>query len=170
MNALRKTIQQKTLRSFYLNLRRLILLLLFSLLLNAAFSQAKTFVKKFRPLADSLSMEYSIPASVMLGVSMVESGSGTSRNCRLLNNYFGIIGKNKLYKTKGIKTRYKQYDDATDSFVDFCKLIKKRKFYKKLKENKNYKLWIDAISKTNYSEVPETWKKRVLEAIRKNKL
>ncbi len=88
---------------------RLLMLILLSVIFNSSFAQTK-FVKKFRPLADSLSTEYGIPASVMLGVSILESSSGTSRNCKLLNNYFGIVGKNKLFKTKGIKTRYKQYD------------------------------------------------------------
>jgi hypothetical protein len=44
---------------------------------------------------------------------------------------------------------------------------KKKKFYKKLKDNKDYKLWLDAISKAGYSEVPTIWKQRVSEAIRK---
>ena len=133
-------------------------------------SQSKSYIKKFRPLADSLSSIYSIPASVILGVSLIESGSGTSRNCRLLNNYFGIVGKNNLKKTKGIKTRYKQYPDATASFVGFCKLLAKKKYYKKLKGKNDYKLWTDAISKSGYSEVPAVWKQRINEAIRKNKL
>jgi len=136
----------------------------------AGSSQSKTFIQKFRPLADSLSAIYSIPASIILGVSLIESGSGTSRNCRLLNNYFGIVGKNDLKKTKGIKTRYKQYTDATASFIDFCKLLAKKKYYKKLKGNMDYKLWTDAISKSNYSEVPEVWRQRINQAIRTNKL
>ena len=142
-------------------------LLLFSL---AASAQSKSFVQKFRPLADSLSAEYGIPASVILGVAIVESGSGTSRNCKLLNNYFGIVGKNNLHKTKGIKTRYKQYADATASFADFCKLLAKKKYYKKLKGYMDYKLWVDAISKNGYSEVPSVWRQRVTDAIRQNKL
>jgi Bax protein len=148
--------------------RRLLLLVFLTAVLNSSYSQTK-FVRQFKPLADSLYTEYGIPASVILGVSIIESSSGTSRNCRLLNNYFGIVGKNQLQK-KGIKTRYKQYPDATTSFVGFCHLLKKRKFYKKLKGNLNYKLWIDAISKSNYSEVPLVWKERVTTAIRKNKL
>jgi len=170
INALRKTIHQKRLLSVFFYCRRLLLPLFLSIFLNTGFAQSQAFIKKFRPLADSLSEEYGIPASVMLGVSMIESGSGTSRNCRLLNNFFGIVGKNNLYKTKKIKTRYKQYPDANSSFVDFCELVKRRKLYKKLKGNMNHKLWIDAISKTGYSEVPEIWKKRILEAIRKHKL
>jgi flagellum-specific peptidoglycan hydrolase FlgJ len=139
-------------------------LLLLSLSLPA---QTKHFLQKFRPLADSLSAEYGIPAAIILGVSILESGSGTSRNCKLLNNYFGIVGKNNLLKTKGIKTRYRQYPDAIASFVDFCKLLAKKKYYKKLKGNMDYKLWVDAISKSGYSEVPVVWKKRVSDTIKK---
>lgn len=148
---------------------RLLMLVLLSVIFNSSFAQTK-FVKRFRPLADSLSTEYGIPASVILGISILESSSGTSRNCKLLNNYFGIVGKNKLLKRKGIKTRYKQYDNATASFIDFCHIIKKKKFYKILKGNMNYKLWVDAISKKGYSEIPDIWKERVLTTIRKNKL
>ena len=106
----------------------------------------------------------------MLGVAILESGSGTSRNCKLLNNHFGIVGKNDLLKTKGVKTRYKQYPDALASYVDFCKVIKKKKLYKKLKDNMDHRLWVDAISKAGYSEIPEYWRTKVLETIRKNKL
>ncbi|MEI9911305.1 MAG: glucosaminidase domain-containing protein [Bacteroidota bacterium] len=109
-------------------------------------------------------------ASVMLGVAIMESGSGTSRNCKLLNNHFGIIGKNNLLKTKGVKSRYKQYPDAMASYVDFCRLMTKKKFYKKLKGNMDHKLWADAISKAGYSEIPAIWKQRLLDIIRKNKL
>jgi Bax protein len=149
--------------------RRLLMLIFLSVFLNSGFAQSK-FVRRFRPLADSLSIEYGIPAAVILGVSIIESSSGTSRNCKLLNNYFGVVGKNKVYKTKGIKTRYKQYPDAIASFIDFCHLLKKKKFYKKLKGSMNYNLWIDAISKNGYSEIPAIWKERVLNTIRKNKL
>lgn len=133
-------------------------------------AQTKTFVQKYRPLADSLSSVYGVPASVMLGVAIIESGSGTSRNSKLLNNFFGIVGRNNLLKTKGIKSRYRQYDSDTASFVGFCKLQAKKKYYKKLYGNMDYRLWTDAISKSGYSEVPAVWKQRVNDAIRKNKL
>ena len=51
-------------------------------------------------------------------------------------------------KTKGIKSAYKQYDNVAESYKDFCKVVKKKKFYKKLKGNKDYKTWVDEISKT----------------------
>jgi len=135
-----------------------------------ATAQTKSYINKFRPLVDSLSAEYGIPPAIMLGVSIIESSSGTSRNCKLLNNYFGIVGKNDLLKTKGIKTRYKQYEDATASFVHFCKVLAKKKYYKKLKGNGDYRLWTEAMSQHGYSEVPAVWRSRINEAIRKNKL
>lgn len=133
---------------------------------QAGFAQTR-YVQTYKPYADSLSAEYGIPAAVMLGVAILESGSGTSRNAKLLNNHFGIVGKNKLTT---VKSRYKQYEHPRESYKDFCKLVKKKKFYEKLKGNTNPTLWIEALSKVGYSEVPETWKSRVLSTIKKNKL
>ncbi|HYM94681.1 MAG TPA: glucosaminidase domain-containing protein [Chitinophagaceae bacterium] len=133
-------------------------------------SAQSEYVQKYSDLADSLSEVYGIPAAVILGIAIIESSSGTSRNCRLLNNHFGIVGRNDLLKTKKIKTRYKQYPNDTSSYVDFCRLMTRKRFYYRLKGNKDYKLWIDAISKAKYSEVPVVWRQRILDAIRKNKL
>lgn len=140
-------------------------------LVQCVFAQTQAkYIQKYRSLADSLSKEYGIPAAVILGVAIVESGAGTSRNCKLLNNHFGITGKNNLLKTKGIRTRYKQYKDVVSSYVDFCKLQKKKKYYKKLKDNKKYMLWLEAISKSGYSEAPAAWKAKIVSIIKKNKL
>ena len=120
-------------------------------------------------MADSLSSVYGVPTSIILGVAILESGSGTSRNCKLLNNHFGIVGKNDLLKTNHIN-QVKQYSDSRSSYIDFCKLMTKKRFYKKLKDNYDYTLWAQAISKSGYSEIPEYWRTKVLETIRKNKL
>jgi Bax protein len=147
------------------------ILLTISMVLLALLSTGQTkYVKKYRPLADSLEKEFGIPAAVILGVAIIESSSGTSPNCKLLNNHFGIVGKNKVFKTKHIRTRYKQYPDSRASYIDFCKVLVKKKFYKKLKGNLNYHLWLDAISKAGYSEVPSIWKQRITSAIQRNKL
>lgn len=148
---------------------KLLFLCLGLVFFQAAFSQSK-YIAKYKRLADSLYQVYGVPAAVTLGVAIVESASGTSRNAKLLNNHFGIVGKNNLLKTKGIKTRYKQYPDVRASYLDFCRIMSKRKFYKNLKGNQDYKLWTEAISKSNYSEIPEEWRKRVNSTIKKNSL
>ena len=119
------------------------------------------FLKKFTPLADSLSAEYGIPSTVILSVSIIESAAGTSKNCHMLNNYFGMEGKNDLKKTQGISSRYKAYPDATASFVHFCDVVSRKKFYPKLKGSKDPHVWVTAISKSGYSEIPEVWRERV---------
>lgn len=145
-------------------------LFIVTLLLTFQLAAQSSFVSKYRPLADSLGKAYGVPTSVILGIAIIESSNGTSRNVRLLHNYFGIVGKNHLRKTKGIRTRYKQYASDTASFVDFCKLLTRKKFYEKLKGNRNHKGWILALSKTGYSEKPEVWRKLILSTIQKNNL
>jgi Bax protein len=149
--------------------RRSFLLLVCLFVYITANSQS-AYVKKYLPLAEELSKEHGIPVSVILGIAIHESGSGTSKHAKLLNNHFGIKGKNKLLKEKSIRSAYKQYDDVKDCYKDFCKIIKKKKFYKNLKGNKDYTLWVDAISKAGYSVIPETWKQRILSTIKKNRL
>lgn len=128
------------------------------------------YVRQFRPLADSLSAQFGIPAGVILGIAVIESSNGKSRNCKLLNNHFGIVGKNNMLKTRGIRTRYRQYRDARESYLDFCRLIARKKFYVNLRNKSDYRVWIDAISRSGYSEAPSTWRRLITEAIVSNKL
>lgn len=152
-----------------INWKKQLFTLLLLVTLGSLQAQSK-YVTRYRPIADSLSEVYGIPEAVILGVAILESGSGTSRNAKLLNNHFGIVGRNNLLKTKGIRTRYKQYPSVKASFADFCRLLSRRKFYARLKGKDEPGLWVDAISKTGYSENPVEWKKRITAAIKKNKL
>lgn len=128
------------------------------------------YIKRYKPLADSIAAVAEMPASVILGIAGLESGFGTSRNAKLLRNHFGVKGKNRLWKTKKIKSSYKQYLNVEDSYIDFVRIVKNKRFYETLKGNKDYTLWINAISKSGYSEVPKTWAKRVLQVIKRYKL
>lgn len=145
-------------------------ILLFILLSFQKAPAQNPYIKKYKPIADSLSIVYGIPSSVMLGVAIIESGAGKSRNCKLLKNHFGIKGKNNLLKTHGIKSAYKQFASDLASYVAFCQLLTRKKFYSRLKGVNNHILWLDAISKAGYSTVPETWKKNITAAIHKHKL
>ncbi len=126
----------------------------------------RNYIKQYSELVKSLSEEFGIPTSIITAISIVESGAGKSRTARLLNNHFGVVGKNKLMKTKGIKTKYKQYTSAEQSFREFCKMISRKKYYAKLKNNNNHKLWVEAMAKAGYSTQPEVWKKEILRAIK----
>src|ERR1700751_5034009 len=106
------------------------------LLLNAHICSAQrsttSYISKFLPMTRELSLQWGIPISIILGVSILESGSGTSINCRQLNNYFGVKGRNHLKKRH---TKYKQYASAEASFNDFCRILSRKTFYFKLKNN-----------------------------------
>ncbi|RZM15714.1 MAG: muramidase, partial [Pedobacter sp.] len=86
------------------------------------------------------------------------------------NNHFGVKGKNNLMKTKGIRTAYKQYTSVASSYAAFCQLLSRKKFYSKLKGDRDYKKWIIAISNAGYSTAPVQWRQKVTQAIKKYKL
>jgi len=125
------------------------------------------YIEKYSQLVDSLSNVYGIPSCVIFGIAVLESGSGQSKNCKLLNNHFGIVGKNSLLLTHGIKSRYKQYPSDNASFIDFVKVISRKKYYLGLKGNTSCERWVLEISKHGYSEFPEDWRIKVLKVIKK---
>lgn len=148
---------------------RLLLVGIFFVSINICSAQKSTnsYIEKFLPIAKDLSVQWGIPVSIILGVSILESGSGTSINCRQLNNYFGVKGHNHLKKRH---TKYKQYATSEDSFNDFCRIVSRKKFYAKLKGNQDYKLWLTAMNKRNYAGAKEVWIQRIKLLIRKHKL
>ena len=145
------------------------LLLLQLIFCQLTFAQKTTlkYIDKFLPIAKELSSEFEIPVSIILGVSIFESASGKSANCRDLNNYFGVKGKNHLKKRK---TKYKQYAKPEDSFRDFCGIVSRKKFYQKLKGTSDYKLWLNAMNKAEYAGAKHLWVNGISKIIRFYKL
>ena len=135
-----------------------------------AFAQTSRYIKQYTHLADSLSKVYAIPRNVILAIAVVESSSGSGRVHNLLNNHFGIVGRNNLKITHQIKTRYKQYPNAIASFKDFCVLISKKRFYPELRGEWKSREWVEAISKVGYSAIPSLWMQRVSFVIHTYKL
>jgi flagellum-specific peptidoglycan hydrolase FlgJ len=119
------------------------------------------YFNKYQSLADSLEKEYSIPSSVMLAVAYHESAGGQSRNAKLLNNHFGITGSNNLKHTHNITSRYKQYDNVTESYIGFCQLVSRRSFYDNLKGSIDYSKWVNAIAKSGYSSNSTKWATKI---------
>ena len=142
-------------------------LLLFVVNICSAQEVTLKYIRKHLPLAADLSQEYGIPTSIILGVSILESGSGTSLNCRQLNNYFGVKGHNHLKKRR---TKYKQYASAKESFTDFCGILSRKRFYPRLKNNMDYHLWLRDMNRSKYSSAQEIWVHRIKLIITKYKL
>jgi len=120
-----------------------------------------SYVDKYNPMAQELMKDHNIPASVILAISMLESGSGTSKLSQNKHNYFGVK-KGKVYRG---------YENDSASFKDFCEIIARKKYYDYLTKNNimDYKVWLTKIQSGGYS-VSKDWKTKVLYYIEKYKL
>ncbi|MBC7552913.1 MAG: glucosaminidase domain-containing protein [Taibaiella sp.] len=148
--------------------RKLLIIGALSLIITAN-AQNSTYINNHKSISTELSEQYGIPSSLILAVALVESSSGNGKAARKLNNHFGIVGKNSM-REKGYRSRYKQYKNDNESFLDFCRLVSNKKFYSRLKDNNNPGEWVKALSHAGYSTQPELWEKKILNTISVNRL
>jgi Bax protein len=149
-------------------IKLLVLTLLVSVL--SVHAQNGSYINNHKVIATLLSRHYGIPAPVILAVAAIESSGGEGPAARVLNNHFGIEGKNGFVNKKGHSSRYKQYANVIASYIDFCKLMTRKRFYNKLKGKQDSKAWVMAISRCGYSEAPEEWTAKVLGVLSKIKM
>jgi Bax protein len=154
-------------------IKRILKMGLLTLCLPAGMMQARAqnaaYIFNHKIMASLLSQCYGIPAPVILAVAAVESSGGAGPAAKVLNNHFGIVGKNNIVNDQGHKSRYKQYDNVFASYLDFCRVISRKSFYGHLKDNDNIKSWIVALSRAGYSEEPEQWERKVYSVLASNK-
>jgi len=123
-------------------------------------------VARHRLIAAVLSQAYHIPASLILAVATVESSGGCGPAAKVLHNHFGIVGKNYFVNQRGHKSRYKQYSSEFESYLDFCAMLTRKRFYPKLIHNRDPMAWVKAMSKAHYSEAPAEWVSKVSGVLR----
>ncbi|MGP1500239.1 glucosaminidase domain-containing protein [Bergeyella cardium] len=145
------------------NLKTVVISILLVLSFSSVKAQKKhSYIEKHKEIAAQLSQEYGIPSTVILAVAFVESGGGTSKNSQILNNHFGIVGKNTVNKS-----RYRSFLSTQDSFRAFCDLLSRKKYYQRLKGNDDHSEWVKAIAKAGYSTQPQEWMRRINLMIKK---
>jgi flagellum-specific peptidoglycan hydrolase FlgJ len=144
--------------------RKLLVLVLLGVMFSAN-AQNKTYIANHKIIATLLGESYGIPAPLILAVAAIESSGGKGPAAKVLNNHFGIEGENDYVNKKGHSSRYKQYANEWASYLDFCQLLTRKRFYNKLKGNTNTKAWVHAMSLAHYSEVPEEWENKVLSVL-----
>jgi len=133
---------------------------------GAAFGQsaASTYIEKYKEEAIKKMNEYGVPASIILGIAIHESGSGTSKIAKYLNNHFGKKGPND---SKEIHSAYKGYDSVEDSYEDFIATLKNHSQFAKLFDKYavyDYKNWVLGIQRGGYA-ASKTWASQVLAII-----
>jgi LysM repeat protein len=132
-------------------------------------SAAARYIELYKEAAVRIMKENGIPASIVLGVAIHESGSGTSKIARVLNNHFGFKGHNQ---SKEIKSAYKGYDSVQASYADFAEMLKSRTKFSPLFDQYSsfdYYGWAKGIQRAGYAS-SRTWASQVLAIIRKYEL
>lgn len=147
-------------------------LLMFVLVLISAAATAQTstnYIEKYKDAAIKAMNMHGIPASIILGVAMHESGNGTSKIAKHLNNHFGIKGKNNSTE---IRSAYKGYESVEESYNDFIGLLQRRSQFSWLFDHVgvyDYRSWALAIQRGGYAQ-SRTWASQVMGIIKKFKL
>ena len=133
---------------------------------------SQSYIEQFKDNAISIMRETGIPASIILGIAMHESGNGNSNIAQKLNNQFGIKGNSGsvYYKNKKkVRSAYKKYDSIMDSFADFARIITQRRdrgaISSELTETE-YEKWVKGIQRSGYAS-SKKWGAQVLAIIRK---
>jgi flagellum-specific peptidoglycan hydrolase FlgJ len=136
---------------------------------------SQSYIEKFKDNAIEIMHQSGIPASIILGIAMHESGCGNSAIATNLNNQFGMKGGGTTvyYKNKKkVKSAYKAYDSVLDSFNDFARVITEKKKFSHLAEkfsSVDYVGWVKGIERSGYAS-SKKWGKQVLAIINKYQL
>lgn len=132
---------------------------------------ARKYIKAHSSIAMDLMKKTGVPASVILGVAMVESSLGRSKNSKVLNNHFGIIGKNDKSEKLGYHSDMRQFRDAEASYQGFVKVVTSKSFYEKLKGSLDFSKWLTNLNKAGYCATDgQGWMRDIKFFIRKYSL
>jgi flagellum-specific peptidoglycan hydrolase FlgJ len=132
---------------------------------------AHSYLIQYAPLAQSLAAKTGIPASVILGIALIESGHGAGKNTRMLKNHFGVKGTNHL-PSQGINYHsiYRSYRSDEASYGHFCTIIKRKGYYHSMIGNIAYKDWLLKINTGYYSSAGMLWVEKIVQAIKIHRL
>lgn len=117
------------------------------------------YIENYKGVAQANMEKYGIPASIILGQAILESGSGTGSLSVQANNHFGIkchkdwLGQTVKYDDDAIDECFRKYYNASDSFRDHSLFLTSRPRYSPLfKLNKtDYKAWAKGLKAAGYA-------------------
>ncbi len=147
-------------------------LLFIILCAQTLFATAQTteeYIEEYADIAQDLSEEHNIPASIILGVAIHESAAGKSKIARYLNNHFGFKGKNSNTE---IRSAYRDFPTVDSSYNHFITFLKSRAHFNSLfdkHDQYDFKSWARGIQRGGYAR-SRTWASQVIALINKYEL
>lgn len=141
-----------------------LLLIVFGVSCSAQSSSAvRAYVDRYAPTALRLEKEYGIPAPIILAQGILESGAGTSSLTLASNNHFGIKAGSgwsgrvhHAWDDETVKSRFRCYSSADESFRDYAKLLSTSRYYRSLFDINiyDYRGWAHGLKKAGYATAP----------------
>ena len=138
--------------------------LLLSLSLSAqTSSEIRAYIDKYRQVALDQEKEFGIPAPITLAQGILESGAGTSKLTVNSNNHFGIKalggwggGVYLAWDDEPVKSRFRTYASAEESFRDHSLVLKNSPRYRSLftKSVFDYRSWAVGLQAAGYATAP----------------
>jgi flagellum-specific peptidoglycan hydrolase FlgJ len=121
------------------------------------------YIDNYKGVAQANMVKYGIPASIILGQAILESGSGTGPLSAQANNHFGIkchtdwLGQTVKYDDDAVDECFRKYYNASESFRDHALFLTNRPRYSSLfKLNKtDYRAWAKGLKAAGYATDPQ---------------
>ncbi len=121
------------------------------------------YISKYKDVAKSNMSQYGIPASIILGQGILESGAGTGVLSSVANNHFGIkcheewTGASVRYDDDSAQECFRKYNQSNDSYMDHALFLTSRPWYAglfKLKKD-DYREWAKGLKSAGYATDPK---------------
>ncbi|MBU3681387.1 MAG: LysM peptidoglycan-binding domain-containing protein [Flavobacterium sp.] len=121
------------------------------------------YIDQYDEIAKSNMIQYGIPASIILGQGILESGAGTGPLSVLANNHFGIkchkewTGPSVKYDDDAAQECFRKYEHSNQSYQDHSLFLTSRPRYKGLfaLEKGDYKQWAIGLKAAGYATDPK---------------
>ena len=117
------------------------------------------YINQYKKIAQNNMRQYGIPASIILGQGILESGAGTGPLSVLANNHFGIkchldwAGPSVKYDDDEEQECFRKYEEPNESYQDHALFLVGRKWYLPLfeLEKDDYKKWARGLKDAGYA-------------------
>ena len=121
------------------------------------------YIDQYKDIAKSNMAQYGIPASIILGQGILESGAGTGPLSALANNHFGIkchkewTGPSVKYDDDEAQECFRKYEAGSLSYKDHSVFLSGRPRYMSLfsLDKDDYAAWAKGLKNAGYATDPK---------------